>query len=109
MRRRADRPAMGGRFPATSGGTSGVEAMSSPAVQQQPFLPRRALLGLALVAPLITLVTLPLSEGASFSHQVVCLLAQWVGALLVGGGLHVLVNATARRLGVVASTALAQA
>ena len=77
------------------------------AVQPQPFLPRRALLALTAVPPLITLVTLPLSSG-SVLHQAACLVAQWATALLVGGVLHAGVNAARPRFGAIAATALGQ-
>jgi two-component sensor histidine kinase len=62
------------------------------------FLARSALVALAIVPPVLTLVTSPLSAESSAAHSARCMLATWLSTLLIGGAMHALVNLAAPRL-----------
>src|ERR1700678_1509542 len=65
---------------------------------QAPFLARKALFGLALAPPLLTLLTAQIGLEVSLSKALGCLAATWICTLLVGGALHFVVDSSARRL-----------
>ncbi|MBK7863850.1 MAG: histidine kinase [Archangiaceae bacterium] len=72
---------------------------SRPARPAAPFLSTRALGVLALVPPVLSLLTTPLeSAEVSAAHSARCLLATWLTTLLLGGSLHLWVRFAAPRL-----------
>jgi hypothetical protein len=62
------------------------------------FLAREALFGLAFAPPLLTLLTAQVGLEVSLSKAIGCLAATWICTLLVGLGLHLVINVSARRL-----------